>query len=200
MLSNAGLLGFFFPGSPMWETRRHLRAQGFYSKGNGFNASFRNLGWGMVSATSMDMYLGPDGVDRDKFDETKRQEMSMHENYLPPLSEDVDAPKAADDAVPDNTFENPVSTFENPVSSFDNLSPRTTAFEQEDGGRSPSPSRMPSFDAKKLSPRAAYKLKMQEREEADGQTIGNVAPGIPAWRKLISRPLAKYVNYDGQFM
>ena len=74
----------------------------------------------------------------------------------------------------------------------------TAAFEQEDGTRSPS--RIPSFDAKKLSPRAGYKLKMQEREEADGQTIGNVAPGIPAWRKLISRPLAKYVNYDGQFM
>lgn len=60
LLGVAGLLGFFFPGSPMWETRRRLRAEGLYKQSDGFFASFQNLDWGMVSSTSMDMYMGRD--------------------------------------------------------------------------------------------------------------------------------------------
>lgn len=66
LLNVAGLLGFFFPGSPMWETRRHLRAEGLYKQSDGFFASFQNLDWGMVSSTSMDMYMGrQDSETRD---------------------------------------------------------------------------------------------------------------------------------------
>jgi len=70
LLEMAGLLGFFFPGSPMWETRRRLRAAGFYDQADGFFTSFQNLGWGMVSSTSMDMYMGPAGGSWDSKTDT----------------------------------------------------------------------------------------------------------------------------------
>lgn len=40
LLNIAGLLGFFFPGSPMWETRRCLRAAGLYKQSDGFFESY----------------------------------------------------------------------------------------------------------------------------------------------------------------
>jgi hypothetical protein len=60
LLDVAGMLGFFFPGSPMWETRRKLRLKGKYGRSDGFWASFQNADWGLVSSSSMDMYMGGD--------------------------------------------------------------------------------------------------------------------------------------------
>ena len=53
LLSTAGMLGFFFPGSPMWETRRKLTEQGERDRSTGFFDSFKGADWGLVSASSM---------------------------------------------------------------------------------------------------------------------------------------------------
>ena len=58
LLSTAGMLGFFFPGSPMWETRRKLTEQGERDRSTGFFDSFKGADWGLVSASSMRMYVG----------------------------------------------------------------------------------------------------------------------------------------------
>jgi hypothetical protein len=65
-------------------------------------------------------------------------------------------------------------------------------FETENpiGDRSPS----------KLTPAQKFELELQSKHDNASKTTGNVASGIVGWRKLISRPMSKLVNYEGQFI
>ena len=138
LLEVAGMLGFFFPGSPMWETRRKLREEHKYHHSDGFWTSFENADWGVVSATSMGMYMG--GVYGTGDDgETKTN---------------------------------------NPT------------FEDE----SPSPALSHQSSADQWQ---AHQKLDDERSQA---LIGNVSPGTPGWRKLVTKPMSLRVNYEGQFI
>ena len=46
----------------------------------------------------------------------------------------------------------------------------------------------------------SYDARQMAIEAAKNSAVGNVSPGLPGWRKLITGPIDKRVNYDGQFM
>ena len=147
LLQVAGMLGFFFPGSPMWETRRKLREHGKYHHSDGFWTSFQNAEWGVVSATSMGMYMGKVEV-ADRKGNTKLKTMELG-----------------------SVTSNP--TFESERSPDGSTSART-----------------------ELQWQAHQKLD-DERTRA---LVGNVSPGTPGWRELVTKPMAPRVNYEGQFI
>lgn len=148
LLEVAGMLGFFFPGSPMWETRRKLREQHKYNHSDGFWTSFENADWGVVSATSMGMYMG--GVYRD-----------IKGNSA--VSTDAEA------------------TTDNPT------------FEDEGSSQGDSPA---------LSGSSADQWQAHQKLDDDRVQVlvGNVSPGTPGWRKLVTKPMSLRVNYEGQFI
>lgn len=72
LFDDAGMLGFFFPGSPMWEVRRKYFETGNYTRSQSFWKSILpSLGseTGMVAGSSMQLYLhqelDEDGVTKD---------------------------------------------------------------------------------------------------------------------------------------
>ena len=62
LLDICGVLGFYFPGSPLWERRRKLRTAGKIRRSDAFFETFRSADWGIVSSTSMKMYRSQTGV------------------------------------------------------------------------------------------------------------------------------------------
>ena len=62
---DAGVLGLYFPGSPLWELRRKLREHGLYAKASHFWESIK-LRWDrqdqMCSTSAMTMYLQADEI------------------------------------------------------------------------------------------------------------------------------------------
>ena len=62
LLDICGVLGFYFPGSPLWERRRKLRTAGKIWRSDAFFETFRRADWGIVSSTSMKMYRSQTGL------------------------------------------------------------------------------------------------------------------------------------------
>ena len=63
LLEVAGILGLYFPGSPMWERKRKLRTCGYTGRADSFWDTFRMAEWGVVSSMSMRLYTTFTDVD-----------------------------------------------------------------------------------------------------------------------------------------
>jgi hypothetical protein len=81
-------------------------------------------------------------------------------------------------------------------------SPESSSSESDDDtDASPqSGSRSPRQLTKEQLEGMSYDARQMAIEAAKNSAVGNVSPGLPGWRKLITGPIDKRVNYDGQFM
>ena len=100
---DAGVLGLYFPGSPLWELRRKLREHGLYAKASHFWESIK-LRWDrqdqMCSTSAMTMYLQADeigGFENDEEEDSPRSpEFESDMKFTNPLDEAHDAQSRAE--------------------------------------------------------------------------------------------------------
>lgn len=166
---------------------------------------FQNIHWGMVSATSMGMYM-KQTTDSRTSDSKNQVHMSnpLHvrsQHFLPPACSTTTSTCAklhwrhlqAVTTTEADEQDGP------PASSPTFL--RDSVMTQQHGSLRATKSAldMTMMTKEKLSG-MSYNARHRTIEKARTAAIGNVAPGVPGWRRLVHGPISTRINYDGQFM
>ena len=188
-ITAASVLGFFFPGSPLWELRRRLRKANLFTKSESFWKSLKVLskgtkGLGLVSSISMTLYVQADDVHVD-----------------PDLVSPQKAPAAPKAKKKKGSSETALSTS-NPLHSMgvdddsDEDTPDGTMKDPKKSGDF-SPSFKSVATAAKVSPRM---LGLPKQETVDMRMGVADTDGMQDWQRLLTFHMRSLVNMDGQFI
>ena len=64
-VETCGILGLFFPGSPLWEVQRKQRLTGKFNKTEAIRASLGIGGMGVVNDSAMKLYVRASEIEED---------------------------------------------------------------------------------------------------------------------------------------
>ena len=185
-----GVLGFFFPGSPMWELQRRLRECGEYDKSDSFWLSLKPTvgvqGAGMVDYNALQMYLDADLVNKDprfKIDGTPvtprpSANGKKKKNSSPKNKKGKGKGKGKGSGT---VMVNPMQ--ETLVEESDD-----NDGDDDDNGSAAEPEASPA-------PRVDEQLSARKKADAD-----LIFKGSPGWRSWIPESAKHLVTYDGQFI
>ncbi len=191
-ISTCGTLGFYFPGSPMWELQRRLRECGEYERSDSFWLSLRPLatipgvGSGTVDYNSLQMYLDADLVDKDpRFQSTQYRgtavgKTEQKRSTKPKKKRMSRAKKDNEESL--MTMVNPMQQLGDDGKSSESSSDDSDNDEDEGTGVAIKPSIAEEISGKK---------------KADAEMI---FIGTRGWRSWIPESARHLVTYDGQFM
>ena len=210
-VETCGVLGFYFPGSPLWELQRRLREAGQYERSASFWLSLKpsldmpGVGSGTVGYNSFQMYLDADLVNTDpRFKADGTAVTPADEDDEEPPVEDKDAKKKAKEAAKEakaaakkagkkkkkkkkkKKAALSAGAFSNPMQQ--NF---LEGSDEEDEGAAP------ELESElEEAAMSAPDEELSARKKADADLIFK---GCPGWRDWIPESVKHLVTYDGQF-
>ena len=196
-IETAGELGFFFPGSPLWELQRKLRKEGAYSGHEAIMQTFSHTAdnSSMVTSTSMNIYIGETASKPFSSTSSSASAHKLGESDVTDAGSSAAAVAADEDTT--------VTKFTNP------LEEGGGSHEEEEVEQEPPPATktVVKLDLKTVNrARGAQKRGKGGRKPKTSMVIQRkpfstiLEEGIDAWQELVPAQAWGMVNYDGQFI